>query len=117
MELLAWPLLRIRCIRNSFADPTATFFDLGAVTLSFHQFSLLRAGSRGKPTASLRCGRHSLLSPKDQLFGELCRKALSGYLPVHALAAGVGDRHREAARDMGERHGRGDLVHMLASRP
>ncbi len=102
-------------LMNSFADPRTPLLDFGAVTLSFHQFSLLRAGSRGKPTASLGCGRPSLLSPEGNLFGELCRQALSGNLAVHALTAGVSDRDREAARDMSERHGRGDLVHMLAS--
>jgi len=73
--------------QDSFADPGTPLLHLGAVTLSLDQLSLLRAGSGGKPAASLGSGRPSLLSPKDHLFGELCRKALSGYLPVHALAA------------------------------
>ena len=40
MELITWPLLRISCIKNSLADPTATFFHLGAVAFSLYQLSL-----------------------------------------------------------------------------
>ena len=117
MELITWPLLRIRCIKNSLTDPTATFFNLGAVTLSLDQLSLLRSGSGGKPPTCLGCCCSGILSPKCPLFRDLFREALSGYPTVHALAAGVGDRHGETRRDMSERHGCGDLIHVLASWP
>lgn len=102
-------------LRNSFADSGTPPLDFGAVTLSLDQLSLLGAGSGGKPPARLGCRRLGLLSSEGPLFRDLCQEALSGYPPVHTLAAGVGDGDREAARDMGKRHGRGNLVHMLAS--
>ena len=103
-------------LESLFADASPGFFDLGAAALPLDELSFFSWGTRSFLSSCL--GR---IGP--ELAASLCpslRKFIGKPFPrdpaIHALAARIGDRHRDPCGKMRQGDGGGDLVDMLTAR-